>query len=89
MGRTTDGSHQVRTFQHPTAGRAALGLALVAGAAWFVAPSAASAQPASHVVRTATAPSGQAATSSQTVQVRIGEAVAYVRNADGTIRRVR
>ena len=89
MGRTTDGSHLVRTSLHPTAGRAALGLALVAGAAWFVAPSVASAQPASHVVRTATVPSGQAAASNQAVQVRIADAVAYVRAADGSIHRVR
>ena len=89
MGRTTDGSHLVRTSLHPTAGRAALGLALMAGTAWLVAPSAASAQPAPRVVHTATVPSGQAAASSQTVQVRIGEAVAYVRAADGSIHRIR
>jgi hypothetical protein len=57
--------------------------------AWYIAPSTASAQPASHVVRTASVPSGQTAAPNQAVKVRIGEAVAYVRNADGTIRRVR
>ncbi|MDQ1687782.1 MAG: hypothetical protein QOK42_757 [Frankiaceae bacterium] len=61
----------------------------MAGMALYIAPSVASAQPASHTVRTVTVPSGQAAAPNQAVKVRIGEAVAYVRNADGTIRRVR
>ena len=79
----------MRTFSHPTAGRAALGLALVAGMAWCVAPSVAAAQPTSRAVHSASAPSGQAAAPTQAVKVRIGEAVAYVRNPDGSIRRIR